>query len=99
MAASPPSVETTPSPERVQAGQGTHSAEHARSTSRAGASRSSRVVLICLGMLCVLLFINWLVAIGRFQPNVLFSDQWDFFVPLFDGAGLWPQFNRQHGPV
>jgi hypothetical protein len=45
-----------------------------------------------------LLFANWLYAIARFQPNVLFMDQWDFLLPLFNGGGWWDRFAQQHGP-
>jgi hypothetical protein len=47
---------------------------------------------------CVLLSINWVFAVARFQPNVLFMDQWDFLLPLFDGKGAWARFVQQHGP-
>jgi hypothetical protein len=49
--------------------------------------------------LCVLLYANWVWAIARFQPNVLFMDQWDFFESLFYGGNWWDRFVHQHGPV
>ena len=52
-----------------------------------------------IGILTALLFLNWLVAIARFQPNVLFMDQWDFFFHLFYEGGWWDRFVHQHGPV
>lgn len=30
--------------------------------------------------------------------NVLFWDQWDFYLPLFNDEGAWALFTRQHGP-
>jgi hypothetical protein len=52
-----------------------------------------------IAVLCVVLYANWLVAIARFQPNVMFWDQWDFFYELFYGGGWWNRFVHQHGPV
>lgn len=30
--------------------------------------------------------------------NVLYWDQWDFYLPVFHGEGWWAMFTRQHGP-
>lgn len=38
----------------------------------------------------------WLVKLGA--VNVLFGDQWDFFLPMFRGEGAWSMFVQQHGP-
>jgi hypothetical protein len=46
-----------------------------------------------------ILYANWIVAIARFQPNVMFMDQWDFFYPLLYDGGWWDRFIHQHGPV
>src|SRR5512134_3182371 len=54
---------------------------------------------LLIAALCAILYANWIVAIARFQPNVLFMDQWDFFYPLFYGGGWWDRFIHQHGPV
>jgi hypothetical protein len=45
-----------------------------------------------------MLYANWIVAIARFQPNVMFMDQWDFLYTLFYGGGWWDRFIHQHGP-
>ena len=52
-----------------------------------------------LALLCVVLFANWLIAVARFQPNVMFMDQWDYLNPLFNGEGWWVRFLQQQGPV
>jgi len=52
-----------------------------------------------IAVLCAILYANWIVAIARFQPNVLFMDQWDFFFALFYDRGWWARFIHQHGPV
>jgi hypothetical protein len=41
---------------------------------------------------------NWIAAVARLQSNVLFWDQWGFFVPVTQGSGWWGLFDRQHGP-
>lgn len=55
--------------------------------------------VLLIAALCAILYANWIFAIARFQPNVLFMDQWDFFYPLFYGGGWWDRFIQQHGPV
>jgi hypothetical protein len=59
----------------------------------------TRRVLVVLASIGALLFVNWLFAIARFQPNVMFMDQWDFLRPLFNGEGSWKLFVQQQGPV
>jgi hypothetical protein len=49
-------------------------------------------------MAFLLLSVNWIVAVGRFQVNVLYWDQWGFFTPIMEGKGWWGIFDRQHGP-
>lgn len=36
--------------------------------------------------------------IARYAVNVLFSDQWAFYSPLFDYKNIWQLFSWQHGP-
>lgn len=36
--------------------------------------------------------------VNRYAVNVLFSDEWDFFTPLFNGQGALAMFVYQHGP-
>ena len=62
-------------------------------------SRPTRLVLVLLAIVSLLLFVNWLFAIARFQPNVMFMDQWDYLRPLFNGEGSWKLFVQQQGPV
>jgi hypothetical protein len=66
----------------------------------AGQRQSARVRPIHLvTFLCGLLYANWIVAIARFQPNVLFRDQWDYLNPLFNHEGWWASVLQQQGPV
>lgn len=44
------------------------------------------------------LTLNLVLAVARFQPNVLTWDQWDFLNPLFYGGSIWDLFRYQHGP-
>ena len=50
-------------------------------------------------VLCALLYANWIVMVARFQPNVMFWDQWEFYRPLFQGEGWWARATQQNGPV
>ena len=52
-----------------------------------------------ISLLCAILYANWIVAIARFQPNMLFMDQWDYLNPLFNHDGWWARFSQQQGPV
>ncbi len=36
--------------------------------------------------------------ISRYAVNLLFSDEWDFYTPLFKNLGWWQTFTWQHGP-
>lgn len=64
-----------------------------------GSADSRSASFTSFGILTALLFVNWLFAIARFQPNVIVMDQWDFFFHLFHGGGWWDRFVHQHGPV
>lgn len=44
------------------------------------------------------LTLNLVLAVARFQPNVLTWDQWDFLDPVFHGGSIWDLFSYQHGP-
>lgn len=66
-----------------------------------GGSPNPRASSIFLGLaLAATLICSW--RLGRMiqekAVNVLFWDQWDFYRPLFQGAGLWELFTHQHGP-
>ena len=52
-----------------------------------------------ISVLCAALYANWLLAVARFQPNMLFMDQWDYLYPLFYGEGLRTRLLQQQGPV
>jgi len=52
-----------------------------------------------MAVLCALLYANWLLMVFRFQPNVMFWDQWEFYQPLFQGGGWWARALQQNGPV
>ena len=64
-----------------------------------GDTTQSRRAVSVIAALCVLLYVNWFFAIARFQPNVMFMDQWDYLLPLFNGQGWWWRFVQQQGPV
>jgi hypothetical protein len=61
-------------------------------------ARRVRPIHLIAGLSAVL-YANWIVAIARFQPNMLFMDQWDYLDPLFNHDGWSAQFLQQQGPV
>lgn len=61
-------------------------------------SQTSRVLLWTMVGVIGLLTINWIMAVARFQVNLLFWDQWEFMQPLFEDEGWWSLFIWQHGP-
>jgi hypothetical protein len=77
----------------------TISSEHVVSNGMAMARKALRTPVLLIAALCALLYANWILAIARFQPNVMFMDQWDYFLPLFNGQGWWARFTVQQGPV
>jgi len=54
------------------------------------------LVLVCLVTLGVAA--RFFVLTDRYAVNVLFSDQWHIYDPLFYGYGTWQSFTMQHGP-
>ena len=46
----------------------------------------------------MLLTLNWVVAIAKFQVNLPFLDQWDFSSPMFNEKGPIDFFLLKHGP-
>ena len=48
--------------------------------------------------LFLLLAVKELSFVNTYAVNLLFWDQWDFYVPLFKHQSLWDVFSRQHGP-
>lgn len=55
--------------------------------------KKASVTTIVLIGLWLILTANGFIAVARFQPNVLYLDQWDFFAPLFGGGGAWDVFS------
>ncbi len=49
---------------------------------------------------CIFAALAWRqhVFVDRYAVNILFWDQWDFYLPLFQNGSLWDIFDRQHGP-
>lgn len=38
------------------------------------------------------------LLVDRFAVNMMYWDQWDFYIPLFQHQGPWAVFTEQHGP-
>ena len=53
-------------------------------------------IILALGVM--ILSIRLIFWVHNNAVNVLFSDQWQTFTPLFEGQSLWQIFDRQHGP-
>jgi hypothetical protein len=69
------------------------------SSARVAPRRATITPFLVIAAVTASLYANWVVAIARFQPNVMFMDQWDFFYALFYDGGWWDRFIHQHGPV
>jgi hypothetical protein len=55
--------------------------------------------LVALAILSsIVLAYRFFALINTYAVNVLFSDQWDIYDPLFREQGLWALFSQQHGP-
>jgi len=52
------------------------------------------------GLATVFVALVWrtLNFVDAHAVNALFWDQWDFYIPFFEGGGVWDIFSRQHGP-
>ena len=46
----------------------------------------------------IVLAYQFFALIDTYAVNLLFSDQWDTYNPLFREQGLWDTFSYQHGP-
>ena len=57
----------------------------------------SRLALSCVGLVTLGLAAQLFFKIHRYAVNVLFSDQWDTYAPLFQGYSLWQSFALQSG--
>jgi hypothetical protein len=55
------------------------------------------VALAVLGSSIALAY-RFFALIDTYAVNLLFSDQWDTYNPLFREQGLWDLFSYQHGP-
>jgi len=64
--------------------------------------RSRALILPWLVALAILssiaLAYRFFALINTYAVNVLFSDQWDIYDPLFREQGFWALFSQQHGP-
>src|SRR5438034_3332519 len=61
-------------------------------------SRDNPIALIFVLLFTIILAWRLISLVDRCAVNVLFMDQWDFYTPLFDHAGLVELFTWQHGP-
>ncbi len=57
-----------------------------------------RVTCWFAGVFFFVLAARLFLFVHRKAVNVLFWDQWDFYLPMFQGEGVWALFSRQHGP-
>jgi hypothetical protein len=64
----------------------------------AGSPRRQRWVALLVAATTVALGVRLFRFVDRYAVDVLFSDQWDFWQGLFDGADLWTLWRWQHGP-
>ncbi len=62
------------------------------------AERASRWAPVAIAVVTVAFAARLLLFVNRFSVDVLFWDEWDFWEPMFRGAGLWDAFRWQHGP-
>lgn len=53
--------------------------------------------MLVLGISTIVLAVRFFWLINRDAVNLLFSDQWDAYNPMFRGYGLWGMFTYQHG--
>lgn len=55
--------------------------------------------LLILGVVYLVLLFRMIWFVDQHAVNVLFWDQWDFLIHLFNGnTNLWDHFTLQHGP-
>jgi hypothetical protein len=68
-------------------------------TAFAAIRNSNRYHLLILSLVYSALLARLVWFVDRYAVNVLFWDQWDFLVHLFQGnLDLWDHFTLQHGP-
>ncbi len=56
------------------------------------------ITLAVVSLLTLALGVRLLFLVKDLAVNVMFSDQWQTFTPLFEGQGFWSGYVRQHGP-
>src|ERR1700722_14135726 len=56
-----------------------------------------RFPLIVISTVSLAAALHLATAAWRYSVNILFWDQWDFYMPLFQNASFWSIFNWQHG--
>ena len=59
---------------------------------------AARLRLLALGLASLILCFRLARFVKAEAVDVLFSDQWQTFTPLFKGESWWATFDRQHGP-
>ncbi len=75
------------------------SAESLPSQDERSAARPARRAITFGAMaICLFCLARWFYYINAYSVNLLYWDQWDFYVPLFTNASLWDGFFWQHGP-
>jgi hypothetical protein len=62
------------------------------------APRRERWIELLVAVATVALGVRLFAFVDRYAVDVLFSDQWDLWDGLFDGADLWTLWRWQHGP-
>jgi len=68
------------------------------SADRDNVPHHTRRAIRFIAVLCVILYVNWVFMVARFQTNVMFWDQWQFYLPLFQEQGWWARAMQQNGP-
>lgn len=63
---------------------------------RSGASQSIVVAFLCA--VTSMLLTRLLLFVKKYAVDIFYSDQWDFYSPLFYDSSLWELFAWQHGP-
>lgn len=57
-----------------------------------------RILSFCAVGICLFCLVRWFYCINAYSVNLLYWDQWDFYVPIFTNARFWDGFFWQHGP-
>ncbi len=65
---------------------------------QASSGTSQKNVAVFLCVVSALLFTRLLLFVRKYAVDIFYSDQWDFYTPLFHDPSLWELFSWQHGP-